>query len=139
MAPIGRCTPEAAAVVEVLGITTAASVAGVMGGGTVWTVGVVATGAVHCIGAAVAGLEMTLGITGVEGDATSGVVEGCGETAPARGLRPRLAAMVPAPRPRPLGVAEAPGLEGLAGMKARSWVNGEAMVVEGGKGTGLPK
>ncbi len=103
------------------------------GAGTAGTVGVVATGCVHCIGVAVAGLEVALGAAG-EGDATSGVV-GSGESrAPARGLRPRLAAVVPAPRPRPLGVAEAPGLEGLAGMKVRSWVKGEAMVGGGGKG-----
>ena len=117
MAPIGRCTPAATAVVDVVGRTTVASTAGVTGGGTTGTVGDVATGAVHCIGAAVAGLEITLGIRGVEGEATSGVVGGCGEPAPARGLRPRLAAVDPVPRPRPLGVGEA---EGLAGMKERS-------------------
>ena len=114
MAPIGRCTPAATAVVDVVGRTTVASTAGVTGGGTTGTLVDVATGAVHCIGAAVAGLEITLGIRGVEGEATSGVFGGCGEAAPALGLRPRLAAVEAAPRPLPLGVA------GLAGMKERS-------------------
>ena len=124
MAPIGRWTPAATAVVEiVVGPTAAASAAGVTGGGTTGTAGVVATGCVHWIGVAVAGLEIVLG-AGVEGDATSGIIEGCGESAPARGLRPRLAAVVATPRPRALGVVEAPG---VAGMKERSWVNGEAM------------
>jgi len=105
--------------VEVLGPGAAASAAGVTGAGTAGMVDVVATGSAHCIGVAVAGLDVALGAA-VEGEGTSGVV-GCGESrAPARGLRPRLAAVVPAPRPRPLGVAEAPGLEGLAGMKERS-------------------
>jgi hypothetical protein len=112
--PIGRCTPAAAAVVEVLGPGAAASTAGVTGAGMAEMVEVVATGCVHCIG--VAGLEVALGAA-VEGEGTSGLV---GMASPARGLRSRLAAVVPAPRPRPLGVAEAPGLEGLAGMKERS-------------------
>ena len=104
---------------EVLGPGTTASATGVTGAGTAGMVGVVATGCVHCIGVAVAGLEVALGAA-VEGEGTSGVV-GCGESlAPARGLRPRLAAVVPVPRPRALGVAEALGLEGLAGMKERS-------------------
>jgi hypothetical protein len=116
MVPIGRCTPAAAAVVEVLGPGAAASAAGMTGAGMAGMVDVVATGWVHCIGVAVAGLEVALGAA-VEGEGTSGVV-GSGESrTPARGLRPRLAGVIPAPRPRALRVGEA---EGLAGMKERS-------------------
>jgi hypothetical protein len=49
---------------------------------------------------------------------------------PARDFLPRLAVEEVAPRGLPLGVAEAEGLEGLAGMKVRSW-NGEDEVMAG--------
>ncbi len=71
--------------VVVLGPGTAGPVAGVTGAGTGEIAEVVASGCAHCIGVVVGG---------VEGEAISGVVV-LGESCVfARGLRPRLAAVV---------------------------------------------
>jgi len=127
---MGRCVPVGADVAE-LGPTTGASAEGVTGAAAaaapaVGATGVVAAGCAHCIGVAVAGLVAALGAAlGLE--RTSEEVARGESRVPARGFLPRLAVEETAARGLPLGVAEAPGLEGFAGMKVRSW-NGEVMV-----------
>ena len=116
---MGRCAPVGAGVVE-LGPATGASAEGVTGAATAAGVtGVVAVGGAHCIGVVVAGLVAALGAAlGLE--RTSEEVARGESRVPARGFLPRLAVEEAAPRGLPLGVAEAPGLEGFAGMKVRS-------------------
>jgi hypothetical protein len=89
--------------------------------------GVVATGCAHCIAVVVAGLAAALvaaeGLEGASGDVGSGE-----SRVPARGFLPRLAADDGAGRCLALMDVE---LEGLAGMKVRSWKGeGEAMMAE---------
>jgi len=116
---MSRCAPVGAGIAE-LGPATGASAEGVTGA----TAGagvteVVAAGCAHCIGVVVAGLVAALGAAlGLE--RTSDDVARGESRVPARGFLPRLAAEEVAPRGLPLGVAEAPGLEGFAGMKVRS-------------------
>jgi len=119
---MSRCAPVGADVAE-LGPTTGASAEGVTGAAAaaaaVGATGVVAAGCVHRIGVAVAGLVAALGAAlGLE--RTSEEVARGESRVPARGFLPRLAVEETAARGLPLGVAEAPGLEGFAGMKVRS-------------------
>jgi hypothetical protein len=115
---MSRCAPVGAVVAE-LGPATGVSAEGVTGA-AVATV-VVMAACVHCIWVvvAVAGLVAALGAAlGLE--RTSEEVARGESRVPARGFLPRLAAEETAARGLPLGVAEAPGLEGFAGMKVRS-------------------
>ena len=122
---MSRCAPVGAVVAE-LGPATGASAEGVTGAAVVAVAATVATGVVtaacvHCIWVvvAVAGLVAALGAAlGLE--RTSEEVAMGESRVPARGFLPRLAAEETAARGLPLGVAEAPGLEGFAGMKVRS-------------------
>ena len=75
----------------------------------------------------VAGLVAALGAALGLLERTSEEVARGESSVPARGFLPRLAVEEACPRGLPLGVAEAAGLEGLAGMKVRSW-NGEVIV-----------
>jgi len=119
---MGRCAAVGADVAE-LGPTTGASAEGVTGAAAaaaaVGATGVVAAGCAHCIGVVVAGLVAALGAAlGLE--RTSEEVARGESRVPARDFLPRLAVEETVPRGLPLGVAEAPGLEGFAGMKVRS-------------------
>jgi hypothetical protein len=121
---MGRCAPVRAGVAE-LGSVAGASAVGVTGAtaGLGATTEVVGAGCVHCIGLEVAGLVAALGAAlGVE--RTSDDVARGESSVPARGFLPRLAAAEEeeevGPRGLPLVVAEAPGLDGFAGMKVRS-------------------
>lgn len=116
---MGRCAPVVAGVAE-LGPATGASAEGVTGATAgVGATEVVAASCAHCTGVVVAGLVAALGAAlGLE--RTSEEVARGESSVPARGFLPRLAVEEAAPRGLPLGVAEAPGLEGFAGMKVRS-------------------
>lgn len=118
---MSRCAPVGAVVAE-LGPATGASAEGVTGATAAAVATVVVTAACdHCIWVvvAVAGLVAALGAAlGLE--RTSEEVARGESRVPARDFLPRLAAEETEGRGLPLGVAEAPGLEGFAGMKVRS-------------------
>src|SRR5260221_9689062 len=117
---MSRCAPVGAGVAE-LGPATGASAEGVTGATTgAGATEVVAAGCAHCIGVVVAGLVTALGAALGLLERTSEDVARGESRVPARGFLPRLAVEEVAPRGLPLGVAQAPAVEGFAGMKVRS-------------------